>query len=160
MQYEQKFWVVTVSADHAENAKLWGIVQACHGKSEPLKRMRLGDGVVLYSPKTKFQGGAPLMAFTAIGRVAGDRPYMFDMGSGFLPWRLQVQWQPVSGPLAIRPLLDQLELTRHQANWGMAFRYGLTKMARSDFALIARAMVPAGLAIPFCPANPHMNASP
>ena len=66
MQREQKFWIVTASADHAQNGINWGIVQACHGKSAPLRRMVAGDGVVIYSPRTTYQGGESLMAFTAI----------------------------------------------------------------------------------------------
>lgn len=60
MQCEQKFWVITASADHAENGKAWGIVQACHGKAAPLRRMKTGDGVVIYSPKDRFKGGGRL----------------------------------------------------------------------------------------------------
>lgn len=60
MQDKQRFWVVTASADHAARGRAEGIVQACHGKVAPLRRMRPGDGVVIYSP----HGHA--------GRSAGD----------------------------------------------------------------------------------------
>lgn len=153
MQSEQKFWVVTASADHAENGKAWGIVQACHGKSAPLRRMNMGDGVAIYSSKVRYQSSEPLMAFTAIGRVGADAPYQFDMGGGFVPWRRQVQWQPAARQLPIRPLLDTLEMTRGKSNWGMIFRYGLMQISRADFAILARAMVPADEAIPFAPAH-------
>jgi hypothetical protein len=154
MQSEQKFWIATVSADHAENGKAWGVLQACHGKSAPLRRMKQADGVVIYSPKTQYRGGAPLMAFTAIGRITGDLPYEFDMGDGFVPWRRGVQWQPSAMPLPIHPLLNDLEITRGKASWGMIFRYGLLQISRSDFAILARAMVPVAEAIPFSPAHP------
>lgn len=155
MQIEQKFWIVTASADHAENGKLWGIVQACHGKAAPLRRMQLGDGVVIYSPKSHFQkSGTPLMAFTAIGRISAGPAYEVDMGGGFTPWRRAVQWQPAARVLPIHPLLDALEFTRGKSNWGMAFRYGLLQISRADFAILARAMVPVAEAIPFAPAMP------
>jgi hypothetical protein len=155
MQSEQKFWIVTASADHAENGKAWGIVQACHGKSAPLRRMRAGDGVAIYSPKTHFQKNAePLMAFTAIGRIGVEPPYEFDMGGGFMPWRRGVQWQPAARILPIRPLLGALEFTRGKASWGMVFRYGILQISRADFAILARAMVPVVEAIPFSPAIP------
>lgn len=137
----EKYWAVTASGDHAENGMAWGIVQACHGKAAPLRRMAAGDGVVIYSPKTLRAGGETLMAFTAIGRIADDAPYVFDMGGGFMPWRRGVNWQAQARILPIRPLLKELELTRDQASWGMIFRYGLVQISRKDFALIARAMV-------------------
>lgn len=154
MEREQKFWIVTASADHAENALNWGIVQACHGKSAPLRRMAMADGVVIYSPRTKFHGGAPLMAFTVIGRVTVDGPYEYEMPGGFVAWRRSVQWQPAAKTVPIRPLLADLELTRNQPSWGMVFRYGLISCSRADFAQIARAMVSPEHAIPFSPVVP------
>ena len=135
-------WVVTASADHAARGREWGIVQACHGKHAPVKRMGPGDGVVIYSPRASFPDGPPLQAFTAIGHVAQGAPYQADMGGGFMAWRRDVVWQ-VTRDAPIRPLLDQLDLTRGIPNWGMAFRSGLRRMSSVDFALIARAMLPA-----------------
>lgn len=96
MNHEQKFWIVTASADHAENGQSLGIVQTCHGKSMPLRRMATADGVVIYSPRTKLRDGEILMAFTAIGRVTGDSPYQHEMAEGFVAWRRGVQWQPAA----------------------------------------------------------------
>lgn len=137
---EERYWVVTASADHAENGRNWGIVQACHGKSAPLRRMQPGDGVAIYSPRDQFHGGEPLQAFTAIGRVTEGDAYQHDMGGGFIAWRRGVLWQQTQ-PAPIRPLLDHLDLTRGQRNWGMAFRYGLLPISQPDFALIARVML-------------------
>lgn len=144
---DEKFWVVTVSADHAARGRDSGIIQACHGKSAPLKRMKPGDGVVIYSPRDAYVNGKSIMAFTAIGRINAQEPYVFDMGGGFAPWRRGVDWQPNAQSAPIRPLLDRLELTRGLKSWGMVFRYGLSPLTRPDFAIIARQMVPAGLAI-------------
>jgi hypothetical protein len=137
----ERFWAVTASADHAETGKALGIVQACHGKAAPLRRMAAGDGVVIYSPKAERSGGAPIMGFTAIGRIGSDAPYVIDMGGGFVPWRRGVEWQQNARILPIRPLLEQLDLTRGNASWGMVFRYGLAEITRKDFTMIARAMV-------------------
>lgn len=136
---ETAYWVATASADHAATSRALGIVQAGHGKHAPVKRMRPGDGVVVYSPKTHFPDGPPCQAFTAIGRIAPGAPYQADMGSGVIVWRRDVRWQPAH-PAPIRPLLNDLVLTQGQASWGMAFRSGLRKIDRADFALIARAM--------------------
>ena len=135
-----KYWAVTASADHAARGRAEGIVQACHGKSAPLRRMQPGDGVVIYSPRTAFQGGETLQAFTAIGRISEAAPYEFDMGGGFVPWRRGVLWQQAH-PVPIRPMLEYLEMTRGQRSWGMVFRYGLVKITRADFAVIAKAML-------------------
>ncbi len=141
METGETFWVVTASADHAARGRDWGIVQAGHGKHAPVKRMQPGDGVVIYSPRASFPDGVPLQAFTAIGRVADGVPYQAAMGNGFVAWRRDVTWQ-ISSDAPIRPMLNLLELTRGMQNWGMAFRYGLRKISRADFALIARAMLP------------------
>jgi hypothetical protein len=136
---EEHYWAVTASADHALRGKAEGIVQANHGKDAPLRRMRPGDGVVIYSPRATFPDGPTLQAFTLIGRIAEGEPWQHDAG-GSLMWRRRVHWQE-SRIALIRPLLEDLQITRGLTSWGMAFRYGLTKLARSDFARIARAMV-------------------
>lgn len=138
---EEKFWVITVSADHSTKAQREGIVQACHGKVAPLRRMQAGDGVVIYSPRTAYPQGEPLQAFTAIGRLCPGAPYLHDMGGGFTPYRRAVDWQACT-PAPIRPMLAALDLTRGQRSWGMVFRYGLTALGRADFTLIHRAMQP------------------
>jgi hypothetical protein len=137
---EETYWVVTASADHAVRGRELGIVQAGHGKNAPVKRMHPGDGVVIYSPRMSYPDGPPCQAFTAIGRIAPGDPYQADMGNDFIAWRRDVLWQEAR-LTPIRPLLADLELTRDLASWGMAFRYGLRKISRADFARIARAMV-------------------
>lgn len=139
MQQEQRFWVVTVSASHAARGIEAGIVQACHGKVAPLRRMRPGDGVVIYSPRSEMRGGAPVMAFTALGHVAGEAVWQHDMGGGFVPWRRAVVWSGTRA-VPIRPLLQRLDLTAGQDNWGMAFRYGHRALSAHDFGLIKAAM--------------------
>jgi hypothetical protein len=141
---EQGFWVVTASADHAAHGLCCGIVQAGHGKAAPLRRMHAGDGVVIYSPRTTYPDGPALQAFTAIGRVTAAEPWVFDMGAGFRPWRRGVDWQRNTVTVPIRPMLADLDLTRGQASWGMAFRYGLRALTAADFAHIERAMRQAG----------------
>lgn len=133
------YWVVTASADHAARGQAEKIVQANHGKDAPLRRMKPGDGVVIYSPRTTFPDGPALQAFTLIGRIADAEPFLHDT-AGHLMWRRPVLWQQAR-MAPIRPMLNDLDLTRGLTSWGMAFRYGLTKMTRADFALIAKAMV-------------------
>lgn len=142
--HEQGFWVATASADHAARGQREGIVQAGHGKAAPLRRMKPGDGVVIYSPRSIYPDGPPLQAFTAIGRITAAEPWVGDMGGGFRPWRRGVDWVGGTGMALIRPLLADLDLTRGQVSWGMAFRYGLRALSAADFALIEGAMRTAG----------------
>lgn len=135
----ERYWCVTASADHAVRGMVEGIVQTCHGKVAPLRRMQAGDGVVVYAPRDRNPDGAPFQAFAAIGRVAEGEAWQQDMGGGFVPWRRRMGWI-AARPAPIRPLLDQLALTRGQRNWGMAFRSGLCPLTAADFRLIARAM--------------------
>lgn len=136
---EAQFWVVTASADHAAIGRREGIVQAGHGKSAPLLKMRPGDGVVIYSPRETYPDGAAMQAFTAIGRVAVGEPWVGIMDNGFRPWRRAVAWAEAA-PAPIRPILDELDLTRGLTSWGMAFRYGLRPVSAADFVRIAEAM--------------------
>lgn len=138
---DKKFWVLTVSAEHSARGQREGVVQACHGKVAPLRRMQAGDGVVIYSPRTAYPVGDPLQAFTAIGRLRPGAPYVYDMGGGFTPYRRDVIWETCAA-VPIRQMLDDLDLTRGQRSWGMVFRYGLTQLTRADFNLIHRAMQP------------------
>lgn len=140
MDTTENYWVITASADHAARGKAEGIVQANHGKDSPLRRTKPGDGVVIYSPRTTYPDGPPLQAFTLIGRVAEAEPFQHDM-AGTLMWRRPVVWQDARWA-PIRPMLNDLDITRGLTSWGMAFRYGLTKLSRADFAKIARAMLP------------------
>ena len=136
---DESYWVVNASADHAARGQIDGIVQADHEKDAPLRRMQPGDGVVIYSPRTTYPDGPALQAFTLIGRIAPAEPYQHDI-AGSLMWRREVVWQ--DGRIAlIRPMLEELDITRGLKSWGMAFRYGLTKISKQDFARIAQVMV-------------------
>jgi hypothetical protein len=41
-----------------------------------LRKTARGDWIVFYSPKTAYPDGAPLQAFTAIGQLADDEPFV------------------------------------------------------------------------------------
>jgi|SRR5579872_212710 hypothetical protein len=132
-------WIVVASADHAQRGRASGFIQACHGKAGPLRRMKPGDGVVIYSPTRVFRGAERLQAFTALGFLCAEEPYFADMGAGFLPARRDIQW--LDGEVAlIAPLLDRLALTAGRRNWGYLFRFGVLAISEGDFKLIAAAM--------------------
>ena len=132
-------WLAVASAEHVRRGRAEGYMQVSHGKAAPLKRIKPGDRVVYYSPTETLGGNDKLQAFTAIGTVRDREPYMFDMGKGFTPYRRDVDWAKAS-EAPIRPLLDQLEFTAGQPNWGYQLRFGLFAISAADFRLIATAM--------------------
>ena len=132
-----RFWIAVASQDHVDAAVACGYVEVNHGKATPLERMRPGDGIAWYSPRSRYPDGDVLQAFTALGRVA-DAP-MYQRPDLHQPFRRTAQWFPVV-PIAIRPLLPQLGFIRNKASWGAAFRYGFLRVPREDFARIAAAM--------------------
>jgi hypothetical protein len=135
----RKFWIGVVSRAHVLIGVEGGFAQVNHGKRAPLQRMKAGDGLAFYSPKTDYPGGEPLQAFTAIGAVRTGEVYQADMGGGFMPFRVDVGWLPCT-EATIRPLLEQLSFIRDPAHWGAAFRFGHLEVPEADFRLIAAAM--------------------
>jgi hypothetical protein len=138
-----KCWVNTISRDHVRAGVAGGFTQAGHGKASGLKRLSAGDGLVFYSPKTSLNDGAPLKAFTAIGRVADDELYQVEMSPGFMPWRRNVKFAAcIETPIA--PLIDRLSFIRDKRRWGYAFRFGLFEIPCGDFQIIRDAMEAGG----------------
>jgi hypothetical protein len=134
-----RHWIAVASADHARRGKALGVMQVCHGKGGPLRRVHAGDGVVYYSPTVAFRGKDRLQAFTMIGRAKGDQVYQADMGDGFRAFRRDVEYVEAD-EAPILPLLDRLAFTRDKKNWGYAFRFGLVEISQADFDTIAGAM--------------------
>lgn len=135
----QNYWIGVASADHVARGRADGFMQVCHGKAAPLRRIKPGDGVVYYSPTQAFRAADGLQSFTAIGFARDHLPYQVDMGQGFAPYRRDVD-RVKSTPALIRPLLDQLDLTRGLRNWGYGFRFGLLAITDADFATIGHTM--------------------
>lgn len=132
-------WIVVVSAEHVRRGLKLGIVQTCHGKAAPIRRLRAGDRVICYSPTETFRGSDRLQAFTAIGTVGAGEAYQVEMEPGFHPWRRHVDWWPARDA-PIRPLLEELEFTKGRTGWGWMFRFGLFAISDHDADLIASAM--------------------
>ena len=134
-----KCWIAVASADHVRRGVADSIMQVCHGKAAPLRRVNPGDRVVYYSPTTAFRGADKLQAFTAYGRVKEGAPYAFDMGGGFVPYRRDVAWERME-VTPIRPLLRVLAFTSGDRNWGYKLRFGLFEIGEGDMDLIEAAM--------------------
>jgi len=132
-------WVAVACAAHVRKGRAEGFMQVCHGKAAPLRRLRPGDRVVYYSPTAQSDDRVPLQAFTAVGTVRGGEPYTHDMGNGFCPSRRDVAWAN-SHDVPIRPLLQTLDFTARDRNWGYKLRFGLFAIGARDLDVIAIAM--------------------
>lgn len=140
---QSRFWIGVVSASHVKCGELGGFAQLCHGKSASLRKMRAGDWLIYYSPRTEMTKGAPLQAFTAIGEVTDDQVYEYQMSPSFVPFRRNISYFSCR-EVKIRDLLEQLSFTRANPHWGYSFRYGHFEIGREDFLTIASAMLSYG----------------
>jgi hypothetical protein len=152
---ERNYWIGVVSKDHVALGVSGGFTQLNHGKAGPLERMRAGDGFAFYSPRTAYPDGAPLQAFTAIGRIRDGNVYQAAQGmkgtevgtevgteglrDDSKPFRLAVDYLPARD-VPIKPLIEDLSFIRSKMHWGAAFRFGYLRIPEADFAKIAAAM--------------------
>ena len=139
MTGQSENWIAVASAEHVRRGRSEGFMQVCHGKAALLRRVKPGSRVVYYSPTETFGGADRLQAFTALGIVRDVEAYQVDMGGGFHPFRRNIDWLDTT-PAPIKPLLEQLELTRGRRNWGQKFRFGLVSIGARDMTVIAEAM--------------------
>lgn len=133
-------WVGVVSRSHVLRGVAGGFAQLCHGRCGPLMRMAVGDWLVYYSPRTDFPRGAPLRAFTALGRVVGERAYEVEMGRGFVPYRRDIAYVKGAREVPLRELASTLEFVTHRPGWGMLARRGHFEIGVRDLRRIAVAM--------------------
>ena len=135
----RQFWVGVVSREHVELGVKSGFIQLGHGKEAPLRRLRAGDALVMYSPRTRYPAGEPLQAFTAIGVVSTGKIYQVEMMDDFKPYRVDVTFLKAR-EAPIKPLVNGLSFIKNKTHWGAAFRFGQIKIPARDFKLIAKAM--------------------
>jgi hypothetical protein len=138
-------WLAVAHRDHVRRGVDQGIAQVNHGSKAGVAKLRPGDGLVYYSPKSTYPDGPALRTFTAIGRIADGDPWQaapVSMGSRgeVSPWRRRVEYLDGAIEAKIEPLLAVLELTRSTPNWGWLMRRGLLELTDGDFAVIAREM--------------------
>ncbi len=137
---QEKYWIIVASKDHAQRGTSEGVAQACHGKEAPLKRMKPGDWVIIYSSKEHFGSGEKYQKFTAIGRVKDEVVYQFEMSRDFKPFRRNITYYACS-EVAIIPLVERLEFIQNKKQWGYPFRFGFFEIAEQDFNVIAGEML-------------------
>lgn len=87
----RQFWIGVVSREHVQLGVKGGFIQLNHGKKAPLQRLRAGDGLAMYSPRTSYPDGQPLQCFTAIGVVNTGEVYQVEMSEAAKPYRVGVK---------------------------------------------------------------------
>ncbi len=135
-----KYWIIVASKDHVATGAAAGIAQACHGKAAPLKRMQKGDAVIFYSGKMKMGKAESCQKFTAIGTVADDEVYPFQMTDSFCAFRRKIEFYD-SEEISIKPLIEDLTFIQNKKSWGYPFRFGHFEINLQDFELISSKML-------------------
>jgi EVE domain len=134
-----RYWIGVASKDHVMRGVSGGFCQLGHGKKTALTRMKPGDWIAYYSPRTKLEGGETVQAFTALGQIAVGEIYIGDMGPDFKPYRRDVKFLEVFDA-QIRPMIEHMSFIQDPKRWGYPFQRGHLEMTRADFELIAIAM--------------------
>ncbi len=134
-----KYWIAVISKDHVIKGKEWKILQVCHGKKTPLKRIHKEDYIIFYSSKISINDKKPYQKFTAIAKATDDTIYQIEQFKGFEPFRRKVQFLDCK-ETEIRPLINELEFIPNKKSWGFPFRYGLLEISKKDFELISSKM--------------------
>ena len=136
-----KYWVASVSKEHTTRGVDGSFIQVCHGKQAPLKRMKKGDQLLVYSSKITMEGNEKCQSFTAIGQVTGDEVYAFRMTENFEPFRRDIAFRDCEA-VSIMPLIPDLDFITNKKSWGYPFRFGFFEISEKDFNLIASKMLP------------------
>lgn len=135
-----KYYIAVASKDHIERGVEGGFMQANHGKSTSLKRLRTGDGIIFYSPKRYFEKDEKCQCFTAIGEVKDEEVYQGVMSAGFNPFRRNIHFYD-SKETSIIPLIDELDFIVDKKRWGFSFRFGFLEILEKDFQFIKSKMI-------------------
>jgi hypothetical protein len=138
-----KYWINTLPKDHVVIGKKEGIVQAHHGRADPLKRLKAGDKVIFYSPKTMSQGGIPLKAFTGVAKISDERIDQIQLAGDSRPSRLTAEFEDCN-EIPVEPLIAKLHFIHNKKSWGYLFQFGLFEISESDFILIYSRMKRSG----------------
>ncbi|HEU4496461.1 MAG TPA: EVE domain-containing protein [Flavobacterium sp.] len=137
---QTRYWIAAVSREHAMRGIAGSFTQVCHGKEAPLKRMKKGDYLIVYSSKITMEGNEKCQAFTAIGQVEDDEIYQFQMTESFNPYRRNINFLNCR-ETPILPLIVQLEFIQNKTAWGYPFRFGFFEIQKKDFKLISSKML-------------------
>jgi hypothetical protein len=132
-------WIAVACRAHVRRGMELGIMQVCHGKAGPLRRIKAGDRVAYYSPTETVASGEKVQSFTALGQALDDQVYQVDMGGGFRPFRRRVRYLETQ-PIPVRLLLDRPGFALAGRSWGAKLRYGLLAIDAASMDMLAEEM--------------------
>jgi len=135
-------WVCVLSRADALAAIATGTLCLGPQGEGRLRRMRLGDGVAIYSPREGRRTGAVVRRFTAVGTVTGIAPYQGD-GLTADDWCRAVDLVDTGGEAAVEALLPRLSFVRDEPGWGVVFRPGFLQVTTDDIAVVREAVLSA-----------------
>jgi hypothetical protein len=135
-----RHWIAVVPKVGVDRCLAGGFAMFAHGREEAAARLKPGDWLAYYSPRTHLKDGAEVRAFTAIGRIADRPPYQRAMMAGHVGFARDIAYARKAAPADVYPLLDHLSFIRDRQHWGLFFHRSLFSVPRADFALIAAAM--------------------
>lgn len=137
---DRKYWIGVVSKEHTMRGVEGGFMQVCHGKQAPLKRMKLNDWMIVYSPKQTMEGDVKCQSFTAIGQAIDEDVYQFQMTPTFIPFRRNMRFYDCE-ETSILPLIEKLNFIQDKKKWGFKFRFGFFEIEENDFKFIKSKMI-------------------
>ena len=133
-----KYWIGVACRDHVQRGVTGGFAQLGHGKRTGLARLKVGDWIAYYSPRTQLESGDSVQAFSAIGRVTGE-VYQVSL-EGFCPFRRDVAFIADATDASIKPLIAKLSFIKDPQRSGYPFMRGQLEVSAADMLLIAAAM--------------------
>jgi hypothetical protein len=136
---KKHYWIGVACKDQVFIGVRGGFAQLMHGKDFPTQKMDEGDWLIYYSPRFSMGSLEGCQSFTAIGRIASPEVYPLDGDEGFLPYRLEVDFE-FCRETSILPLIDRLSFIEDKKSWSYPFRLGHLEISEKDFELLAEEM--------------------
>ena len=135
-----KYFIASISKEHADIGIKNGFIQVCHGKQAPLKRMKANDKILIYSAKLKMESKEKFQKFVGLGEIIDNEIFQFQMNEDFCPFRKKVNFFK-SKEVSILPLIEKLDFIPNKKSWGYPFRFGFLEIPEKDFLLIKGEMI-------------------
>ncbi|PLS38073.1 EVE domain-containing protein [Carnobacterium maltaromaticum] len=99
-----KYWIGVASKEHVLLGVNRGFCQLSHGKKAPLTRMKKGDKILYYAPKISMNTPNPYQKIVAVGTIADDSIYEFEMAPNFIPFRRNVLFEKIEKEVTLQNL--------------------------------------------------------
>ncbi len=135
-----KYFIASISKEHADIGIKNGFIQVCHGKETPLKKMKKNDKILIYSAKLKMDTKEKYQKFVGLGEIFDNEIFHFQMNEVFCPFRRKVNFIK-SKEVSILPLIEKLDFIPNKKFWGYPFRFGFLEIPEKDFLFIRGEMI-------------------